>query len=114
MCDSEDLLWITTNVGLNSFDPVREQFHTYRVIDGLPFEEFLYSATMNKRGELFFSGINKFLYFNPDELPKDESLPRLHFKDLKIYDQTIAPNTLYKLTYVFKLIFYACLNQLYL
>lgn len=95
LCDSEDLLWITTNVGLNSFDPVREQFHTYRVIDGLPFEEFLYSATMNKRGELFFSGINKFLYFNPDELPKDESLPRLHFKDLKIYDQTIAPNTLY-------------------
>ncbi|MFR9598336.1 MAG: two-component regulator propeller domain-containing protein [Rikenellaceae bacterium] len=96
LCGSDELLWIATNVGLNSFDPANEQFHSYRVADGLPFDEFLYSSAASKDGELFFTGINKFIYFDPEALPKDEALPQLYFSDLKIYDQTIKPNVPYE------------------
>ncbi|MFR9498707.1 MAG: two-component regulator propeller domain-containing protein [Rikenellaceae bacterium] len=96
LCGSDGLLWIATNVGLNSFDPAREQFHSYRVAEGLPFDEFLYSCAASKDGELFFTGINKFTYFDPEALPKDEALPQLYFSDLKIYDQTIKPNVPYE------------------
>lgn len=91
-CDSKGRLWIPTSVGLNSFDPTKEQFRTYRDVDGLPFDEFLYSSVKNTNGEIFFTGTNKFLFFNPDELSDSEEIPELYFRGLNIYDRPVNPN----------------------
>lgn len=96
MCDQNGILWIATNVGLNSFNTVTDKFQTYRCNDELPFEEFLYSSAKSSNGQLFFTGANNIMYFNPEELPKEESLPKLYFNNLYIYDYLVKPNELFE------------------
>lgn len=90
--DSSGRLWIATNVGLNSFDVDKKHFKTYRIDDGLPFEEFLYSTANDSKGNLYFTGAAQLCFFNPALAPQSEPLPRLYFNGLNIYDREVKPN----------------------
>ncbi|MBU2905330.1 response regulator [Arenibacter algicola] len=89
--DNKQNLWVATNVGLNKFDIQKEQFRMFRKQDGLPFEDFWYASSRLGNGQLLFSGLDGFLYFDPSEIPDSEALPKLELGSLKILNRTIHP-----------------------
>lgn len=91
--DSNGNLWITTNIGLNFFDTQSKEFHTYRLIDGLPFEEFRYTKAKDHDGKIFLTGFDEVLYFDPLSLTMSEETPKVYFDQLSIGDNIIKPNS---------------------
>lgn len=91
-CDKYGNLWVATNIGLNVYKNDNETFHVYRVSDGLPFDDFWYTSTQMDDGTLFFSNVEGLCYFNPDILPNDEQLPKLHIRSFSIHNNRILPN----------------------
>ncbi|MDC0177485.1 response regulator [Polaribacter sp.] len=87
--DDENNLWIATNIGLNRFDTKELRFRRFGVSDGLPFEDFWFVSEKIKNGKFLFSGLDGLCYFNPEDLPNDEPLPRLEFGNLKVFNKPI-------------------------
>lgn len=58
----DGMIWIGTNNGLNSFDPVKNEFTRYSEADGLP-NSFVYAVLGDEKGNLWIStnyGISRF------------------------------------------------------
>ena len=89
--DEEYNLWISTNIGLNKFDTKDNRFTNYRKENGLPFEDFTYSSVRLQKDRFVFSGLSGICYFNPNELPRNEQLPKLEFGKFKLFNRIIAP-----------------------
>lgn len=57
--DASGKLWLSTNSGIARFDPNTRKVRSYTMADGLQSNEFNGGAFyQNKRGEMFFGGIN--------------------------------------------------------
>lgn len=93
LCDDNGDLWIATNIGLNVYRHKTKRFHIYHTQDGLPYEEFWYRGLVTKDKQLVFALTNGICHFSPEQLPESEPLPKLHIKNLKIYNAIVAPNT---------------------
>ncbi len=89
--DREGNLWIGTNIGLNLFNVESKQFHLYRSAQGIPFEEFRYSATRDFEGNIFFTGYDDVLYFNPLSLPNSGVIPKIYFDELTVENEVVKP-----------------------
>ena len=89
--DDEYNLWISTNIGLNKFNTKDLKFRRFNDSDGLPFEDFWYSSKKLGNGELFFSGMDGFCYFNPKDISDKEKLPNVEFDNFKILNKSVAP-----------------------
>jgi len=74
--DAGGMLWLSTNNGLSKFDPQTEVFRNYDIRDGLQSNEFNSNAYFkNKRGEMFFGGVNGFNAFYPDQIQDNPFSP---------------------------------------
>jgi signal transduction histidine kinase/DNA-binding response OmpR family regulator/ligand-binding sensor domain-containing protein len=89
--DGSNNLWISTNIGLNKFDTKDLRFTVYSSQDGLPFDDFLYSAVSLENGYMLFSGSVGILYFNPSEIRKEKLLPKVTFGDVTVFNRTVHP-----------------------
>jgi ligand-binding sensor domain-containing protein/signal transduction histidine kinase len=62
--DNNGNLWMSTNKGLSRFNPGTETFRNYEVEDGLQSNEFNRAAYFkNRKGRMYFGGINGFNTF---------------------------------------------------
>lgn len=84
-------LWISTNIGLNAFDTKSNEFRRFNVSDGLAFEDFWFAGAKLKNGMLAFSGIDGFIYFDPNKIINEESLPELLIENFSIFNKPIKP-----------------------
>ncbi len=75
--DDEGYLWFSTNHGLVKFDPGRETFYTYDMMDGLQDNEFDQAAFKTTKGELLFGGINGFNIFDPAKILTNPVVPKV-------------------------------------
>ncbi|MFL7893136.1 MAG: two-component regulator propeller domain-containing protein [Anaerolineales bacterium] len=74
--DEDGLLWLSTNNGLSKFDPRSEHFRNFDVLDGLQSNEFNRNAYFkNRRGEMFFGGVNGLNSFFPEDITDDPYQP---------------------------------------
>ncbi|MGJ8736681.1 hybrid sensor histidine kinase/response regulator transcription factor [Zobellia laminariae] len=89
--DNAGNLWIATNVDLNKFYPKEKKFRKFGKEDGLPFEDFWYASAYLNNGTLVLAGLEGFSYFMPHTIKDTETLPRLHFGDFKIFNNTVLP-----------------------
>ncbi len=89
--DHEYNLWVATNVGLNKFFVKDHHFRSFYESDGLPFEDFWYSFGKLNNGNVVLSGMKGICYFKPEDIIDDESLPRLEFSKLRVFNQVVAP-----------------------
>lgn len=63
--DDFDKIWITTNEGLNSLNPMTESLRSYGVEDGLPGKEFGELASCKrKNGDILLGSMNGVVYFS--------------------------------------------------
>ncbi|WP_281991552.1 hybrid sensor histidine kinase/response regulator transcription factor [Aquimarina aggregata] len=89
--DDNNNLWVSTNIGLNFFNTHKKEFRRFSSSNGLPFEDFWYASNKLKNGTLLFSGLDGFIYFNPNNIPSDEKLPKTRFENFKIFNKKIEP-----------------------
>jgi signal transduction histidine kinase/ligand-binding sensor domain-containing protein len=83
-------LWLSTNKGLSSFNPVTETFKTYDAYDGLQSNEFSQGAYFKgDDGELFFGGINGFNRFYPQNIKDDKQVPDVVLTDFLVANQSV-------------------------
>ncbi|MBN1182555.1 MAG: response regulator [Bacteroidales bacterium] len=96
LSDSLDNLWVSTNSGLfKIMGAVTKPLDSLSVRlfnkdDGLQSKEFYYNACFqNKKGEMFFGGLNGFVRFSPGDITDSRYNPRIVISGLIIEGKTV-------------------------
>ncbi|HTL08747.1 MAG TPA: two-component regulator propeller domain-containing protein [Chitinophagaceae bacterium] len=90
--DDGGRIWISTNKGLSSIDPLTRKVSNYNYYNGVQRNNFFHGAGLKTAdGSLFFGGLEGFNYFNPAYLKKNTNVPVVLITDLKISNQSVAP-----------------------
>jgi ligand-binding sensor domain-containing protein len=93
--DDRGHLWLSTNQGLCKFDPETKKCTNYSEKDGLQSNEFNATACFkNRKGEMFFGGINGFNVFHPDSVRNNTYVPPIEITGFRVFDtlQTYSPD----------------------
>jgi signal transduction histidine kinase/ligand-binding sensor domain-containing protein/DNA-binding response OmpR family regulator len=91
--DAQGKLWVSSQYGLNKYDPVMGRWSYFYASDGLGGNQFYdRSSCRMKNGMLVFGGTHGLTFFNPLDIQQKTQL-RLAFEDLKIHNQWICPDT---------------------
>ena len=78
-------LWISTNWGLSKFNKETGTFINYDTKDGIQGNEFNAGAyCINRKGQMFFGGMNGFNVFHPSEILLNKLPPRIAFTGFRI------------------------------
>ena len=88
--DEQGYLWLSTNRGLAKFNPQTEQVKTnYDAQDGLQSLEFQASVYHQgqKRGDLYFGGINGFNVFDPKDIQSNLHAPPIQLTNFEIVSE---------------------------
>lgn len=90
--DDRENLWLSTNRGISQFNPRTQTFRNYDTGDGLQALEFNIGAYYeNRRGEMYFGGINGFNKFHPQDIRDNPYIPPVIVTKFQIMNQEIAP-----------------------
>lgn len=86
-------LFLSTEYGLTTFNPVEETFVNWTKEQGLRTDHFNpVSGTLRKNGNFVFGSIDGAVEFNKNmELPRDHKF-KMIFSDLRIFYQNVYPN----------------------
>ena len=89
--DEKGFLWLSTNKGLVQFDPLKESpVKVFDVKDGLQNNEFNQNSFFkNKKGEMYFGGINGFNIFHSDSIKQNSYKPPVVFTDFKLFNNPV-------------------------
>jgi signal transduction histidine kinase len=83
--DSKGNLWLSTNNGLSKFNPTTETFKNFDVKDGLQHNEFnIGSSYKNKKGVMFFGGMDGFNMFHPDSIKDNTHIPPIVITEFQL------------------------------
>jgi len=89
--DDRGNLWLSTNKGIVKFNPETGTIRSYEARDGLQSNEFNANAAFqNRRGEMFFGGINGFNVFHPDSVKDNPYIPPVVITALRRYNTDVA------------------------
>jgi ligand-binding sensor domain-containing protein len=104
LVDDRDRLWMSTNKGISVLDQPRLAFTNYDPSDGLQGWEFNdQSAFRTHDGYFCYCGKNGFNLFHPDSLKKNNFVPPLVLKRIKIFDQPLNMDSSFLVTRSLKL-----------
>lgn len=84
-------MWVSTVEGIGH---IRRDgsFRHYDKKDGLLDETFIYrSAYQSDNGLLFFGSMSGLEYFDPEELPTNETAPIVRITDIELFNKTVKP-----------------------
>lgn len=92
--DNRGHLWIATNKGLVSVDPVQKAYQKlYTYEHGLQGDQFSARASLKtSNGWFYFGGSNGFNVFYPDELSKNSYIPPTYIVDVESYSKQTKGN----------------------
>ncbi|MEZ4904419.1 MAG: two-component regulator propeller domain-containing protein [Spirosomataceae bacterium] len=95
LTDRQHNIWISTNRGLASFNPEKQQFRNYQLSDGLHGYEFNNkSYLIDSSGVFYFGGTTGFTYFKPEEVRTSTFQPKVQLTDFWI-DEKHYQNDMY-------------------
>ncbi len=94
--DDESKLWISTDMGICKFDPIKEKFQTFNVDDGLLNNNYRQSAYLKtKSGVMLMAGANGLTVFDPKQIKENTIPPKLHLSQLEVNDELVVPGKAY-------------------
>jgi len=89
----EDLrgqLWLSTNTGISSMDPVSHKFRNFTTFNGVQNSNFVHSSGIRLTGgEILFGGLEGINYFDPTRLTINHNVPKVLLTDLKISNKSV-------------------------
>ena len=89
--DEQDNLWISTGNGLSKFGIKKENFQNFNKQDGLQGNEFSNFVHLKlNNGEMMFGGNNGFNIFNPSEIKKNETPPKVYITGFKLFNKPVT------------------------
>jgi signal transduction histidine kinase/ligand-binding sensor domain-containing protein len=88
--DAHGYVWIGTLRGLSRCDPERRTFRTFDERDGLAPMGF--GNVSERQGWLFFGGDEGLVWFHPDSIHDDPGPIPTVITEVKVLDQSLAPN----------------------
>lgn len=89
--DGKGNLWLSTNKGLSKFDVERKIFRNYDTSDGLQGNSFnRMSCFKNKKGEIYFGGVNGFNVFHPDSIVDNAIVPDVYITNFEIFNKPVS------------------------
>jgi signal transduction histidine kinase/ligand-binding sensor domain-containing protein/DNA-binding response OmpR family regulator len=101
--DNHQNLWLSTKNGLSKFNPNKvddkgvafpSAFKNYYAHDGFQDNEFMIGSYFkNRKGEMFFGGINGFNAFYPDSLKENLTIPVVAITDFKVLNEDYKLDT---------------------
>ena len=90
LADKNNNLWMSTNKGLCFYNIRGNVFKHYEEDDGLQSNEFNTGAFYkNKKGSMYFGGINGFNVFDPLAIQINPFPPKMVITDLKVYNKSM-------------------------
>lgn len=88
--DDMDYLWISTSNGISRFHPSTQKFTNYYVSDGLQGNEFSKNTSWcDKKGTIWFGGVNGITYFNPLEIIATNKKWHVRITDFYLFGQPV-------------------------
>jgi signal transduction histidine kinase/ligand-binding sensor domain-containing protein/DNA-binding response OmpR family regulator len=94
--DGQGYLWLSTFNGLSRFDPIPQTFTNYYQSDGLPSNQFIYSAALRLRsGEMVFGSINGFVLFAPEHILPRNFMPSVLITGLRVNNNLVTEGSTY-------------------
>jgi len=88
--DPENRLWLATNKGIVLFDPENNYVKHYNKKDGLANNQFMGAFFEKSDGEFYFSGINGFTAFFPNQISENKVQPSLVLTDFRIHNEEVS------------------------
>ncbi|WP_169739245.1 hybrid sensor histidine kinase/response regulator [Dyadobacter crusticola] len=86
--DDSGMLWISAAGGLSRFDPKRGKFEVYSVEYGLQGREYKQkSVYKDRRGNIYFGGVNGFNKFNPAEIRRDHETYPVVVTNFRVFNR---------------------------
>ncbi len=83
--DSSGYLWMSTNMGITRFNPVKETFSNYNTSDGLVQSEFnRHHALLLPDGRIAMGGTKGYTVFNPNEFTEDTYAPEVFITGVSV------------------------------
>ena len=90
LSDKENKMWISTNNGICKLNLKSLEVKSYSISDGLQDNEFNTSAYFrDKKGTMFFGGINGLTYFNPENIRENHYKPDVVLTSIKKYNEEV-------------------------
>ncbi|MDO1514461.1 two-component regulator propeller domain-containing protein [Maribacter confluentis] len=90
--DNNHNIWVSGETGLAMLETSSDQFSNYNREDGLLANNFNYNAvTKDRNGILYFGNYEGIDYFHPDNILHNETIPKVYFTDLKLFNKSVSP-----------------------
>lgn len=90
LSDQNNQLWLATNNGLASFDPIHKTFSYFDVDDGLQGNVFTSNSSCSgPEGELFFGGVQGLTAFHPADVQRNPHPPTVVLTDFRLFDRSV-------------------------
>ena len=91
---NDNNLWISSNYGIFSYNPISKNTRSYTVADGLQYYEFNgVSSYQAKDGELFFAGVKGLNYFYPKNIVPKSNPPQVVIQNAVVGEKSVNLNT---------------------
>jgi len=88
--DDAGNFWLSTQNGINKFNPVTGEVRNYNVGDGLISNGFNGGALLkSSKGEFYFGSSDGFSVFHPDSLKDNPDIPPIVITDFRLFNQTV-------------------------
>lgn len=88
--DVNENLWISTNVGIIRFNPQKNLFRKYTILDGLQGNSFNSGvAHLGRSGKMYFGGLNGFNSFDPTSIRDNTYIPPVVITSFKVFEREV-------------------------
>lgn len=93
--DSFNNLWFSTNSEIVKYNTTSNSFDYYSTRDGIRnIQPKVAVSTKNKKGEIYFGGVNGYIRFKPENIKDNNYLPKVIINNIKLFHKNvpITPN----------------------
>ncbi|WP_336517117.1 two-component regulator propeller domain-containing protein [Pollutibacter soli] len=90
--DKTNSLWLSTFDGISLFKTDKEQFVNFDISDGIQGQLFADGSVYRTADNYFlFGGSNGVTFFNPDNILRSSTIPKVFLTDLKVFNKSVLP-----------------------